>query len=119
MANISKLVDEILSKDFVEADKLFETIMAEKIVPGIDYTGTLINEQIARKNPDIFKSLLESPEVESELDDHIMDQHDPVEAEVSEDIPDPLPVDGHRDADRQDGEDEEVYEEYEDEDETD
>lgn len=111
MSNISKIVDGILSKDFIAADKLFEEEMAKRVMTGFALTEEYIQEQVAADNPELFKQLDEVVD-DSPLDAAIKDDHAPVEAPISEPIPEPVDVDGHRKADHDEEESEEVYEQF-------
>lgn len=109
MSNVTKLVDQILSKDFVEADKLFESVMAERVMQGFAMVEENIQEQIAYNNPELFRQLDEVVD-DSELDKDVKADHEPVDAPISEPIPEPVDVDGHRGPDHDEEESEEVYE---------
>lgn len=101
MSKISTLVEQITSKEYIEADKLFEQLMAEKVSAGIAATTAIINENMMGANPDLFVSPVDQM---AALD------HAPVEADHSErtdeiEVPDPIDMDGshegHPDEDEQ------------------
>lgn len=107
MSKYSTLIEQITSKEFVEADKLFEQLMAERITDGIHAKTSMINEEIMAANPDLFTS---------PVDQKAAVDHAPVEADHSVrtdeiEVPEPVEVDGHRDADPDEEEQEAMNEE--------
>lgn len=90
MSNISTLIEQITSKEYVEADKLFEQLMAEKVSAGLAAKTAIINENMMAANPDLFQS---------PVDQAAAIDHAPVEAEHSArtdeiEVPEPVEVDG-------------------------
>ncbi len=108
MSKFSQLIESISSKDVLESDKLFESILAEKISEGLTARENLIQEQVMEANPDLFQS---------PVDQKAAMDHAPVEADHSVrtdeiEVPAPVEIDGSREADPEEEEQDEMNEGY-------
>lgn len=95
MSKLTQLIEQITSKDFDSADQLFEQLMAEKVSAGLEAKTAIINEAVMEANPELFVS---------PVDQKAAMDHAPVEADHSVrtdeiEVPEPVDVDGHREAD--------------------
>lgn len=110
MSNVKNIIHHIAEDDLSGALDTFKSVMASKLMEGIEARKIQIHQELAESNPDLFVSPVDQAAVE--------DPEENLEEPVENVAPDAAvsPEQGHRGADYDGDEDKEVNEETEKED---